>query len=191
MFMFISRAGRHEQLSPVLETVTDCLSSLLEILTYRGKIEFLNVGIILRRYFPGKDAPVEECSSKLLDEFVPDTSKETTSLLSKALNWNEKPDKETEYTLTENVSIPSHEEIENDSLSNLHEFEQGLQPPAPEAAFDSEVGKAEENLRHLNTSATEESLDLEQELSRSLNAEMGELGQSAASSAATASEGKN
>lgn len=112
-------------------------------------------------------------------------------MLSKALNWNEKPDKETEYTLTENVSIPSHEEIENDSLTNLHEFEQGLQPPAPEAAFDSEVGKAEENLRHLNTSATEESLDLEQELSRSLNAEMGELGQSAASSAATASEGKN
>ena len=44
--MFTSRAGRHEQLSPVLETVTDCLSSFLEILTYKGKIEFLNVEII-------------------------------------------------------------------------------------------------------------------------------------------------
>ena len=60
-------------------------------------------------------------------EFVPETSKETTSLLNKALNWKEKPDKEAEFTLTENVFIPSHEEIENDSLANLHEFEQGLQ----------------------------------------------------------------
>ena len=148
--------------------------------------------------FPGKDAPIEEDSrGKLLEEFVPETSRETTSLLSKALNWNEKPDKETEYTLTENVSIPSHEEIENDSLTNLHEFEQGLQPPAPEAVelsnySDSEAGdecRAEEKLRHDND--TEESLDLERELSRSLNAETGELGQSAASSAAVASEGNN
>ena len=148
--------------------------------------------------FPGKDAPIEEDSrGKLLEEFVPETSRETTSLLSKALNWNEKPDKETEYTLTDNVSIPSHEEIENDSLTNLHEFEQGLQPPAPEAVelsnySDSEAGdecRAEEKLRHDND--TEESLDLERELSRSLNAETGELGQSAASSAAAASEGNN
>ena len=137
------------------------------------------------RHFPGKDAPVEECSSKLLEEFAPDTSKETNSLLRKAINWNEKPDKETEYTLTENVSIPSHEEIENDSLTNLHEFEQGLQPPVPDAAFDSEV----EQLRHFDASDTEESLDLEKELSKSLNMESGELGQSAASSAAAASEG--
>ena len=151
--------------------------------------------------FPGKDAPIEEDSrGKLLEEFVPETSRETTSLLSKALNWNEKPDKETEYTLTENVSIPSHEEIENDSLdSNLHEFEQGLQPPAPEAVelsnySDSEAGdecRAEEKLRHFHDNDTEESLDLERELSRSLNAETGELGQSAASSAAAASEGNN
>ena len=148
--------------------------------------------------FPGKDAPIEEDSrGKLLEEFVPETSRETSTLLSKALNWNEKPDKETEYTLTDNVSIPSHEEIENDSLTNLHEFEQGLQPPAPEAVelsnySDSEAGdecRAEEKLRHDND--TEESLDLERELSRSLNAETGELGQSAASSAAAASEGNN
>ena len=33
----VSRAGRNAQLSPLLETLRDCLSSLLEILTYRGK----------------------------------------------------------------------------------------------------------------------------------------------------------
>ena len=79
----------------------------------------------------------------------------------------------------------------------MHEFEQGLQPPAPGAVelsnySDSETGdeyRTEEKLRHDND--TEESLDLERELSRSLNAEMGELGQSAASSAAAASEGNN
>lgn len=32
----VSRAARNAQLSPVLETLRDCLSSLLEILTYRG-----------------------------------------------------------------------------------------------------------------------------------------------------------
>jgi len=174
----VTRAGRHEQLSLVLETLSDCLSSLLEIITYRGK-----------------DVPVEACSSKLIEEFVPDTSKETTSLLSKALNSNEKPDKEAEYTLTENVSIPSHEEIENDSLTNLHKFEQGLQPPVPKAVelsnySDSEAGdKCRAEDKHFNDNDTEESLDLEQELSRSLNTETGELGQSAASSAAAASEG--
>ena len=111
-------------------------------------------------------------------------------MLSKALNSNEKPDKEAEYTLTENVSIPSHEEIENDSLTNLHKFEQGLQPPVPKAKVEAgDECKAED--KHFNDNDTEESLDLEQELSRSLNAEKGELGQSAASSAAAASEGKN
>ena len=116
-------------------------------------------------------------------------------MLSKALNWKENPDKDAEYTLTENVSIPSHEEIENDSLTNLHEFEQGLPTPAPVAAYlspysDSEECRAEEQLRHSNDSDTEDSLDLEKELSRSLTEETGELGQSAASSAAAASEGK-
>ena len=146
-------------------------------------------------HFSGKDAAVEDSSGKLIEEFVPETSKETISLLSKALNWKENPDKDAEYTLTENVSIPSHEEIENDSLTNLHEFEQGLQPLAPEAVnlspySDSEECRAEEQLRHSNDSDTEDSLDLEKELSRSLTEETGELGQSTASSAATASEGK-
>jgi len=150
---------------------------LLEILTYKGK-----------------DDPVEDCSGKLIEEFVPETTRETSSLLSKALNWKEKPDKEAEYTLTENVSIPSHEEIENESLTNLHEFEQGLQPPAPEAAelssySDSEECRAKEQLRRSSDSDTEDSLDLEKELSRSLTEETGELGQTAASSAAAASEG--
>ena len=112
-------------------------------------------------------------------------------MLSKALNWKEKPENEAEYTLTENVAIPSHEEIKNDSLTNLHEFEQGLQPPAPVAAnlspcSDSEQCRAEEQLRC--STDTEDSLDLEKELS--LTEDTGELGQSAASSAAAASEGK-
>ena len=146
-------------------------------------------------HFSGKDAAVEDSSGKLIEEFVPETSKETTSLLSKALNWKEKPENEAEYTLTENVAIPSHEEIENDSLTNLYEFEQGLQPPVPEAAnlsnySDSEECGPEEQLTRSNDSNTEDSLDLEKELSRSLTEETGELGQSAASSAAAASEGK-
>ena len=70
-----------------------------------------------------------------------------------------------------------------------------MQLPAPVAAdlspySDSEECRAEEQLRHSNDSDTEDSLDLEKELSRSLTEETGELGQSAASSAAAASEGK-
>ena len=37
---------------------------------------------------------------------------------------------EAEYSLTETVTIPSHEEVDNDSLNNLLEFESGLQPVA-------------------------------------------------------------
>ena len=29
-----------------------------------------------------------------------------------------------------NLSLPSHEEVENDSLNNLLEFEKDLQPPS-------------------------------------------------------------
>ena len=114
-------------------------------------------------------------------------------MLSQALNWKEKPDKKAEYTLTENVTFPSHEEIEIDSPTNLHEFEQGLQLPVAanlSTYSDSEDCRAEEQLRHSNDSDTEDSLDLEKELSRSLTEETGELSQSAASSAAAASEGK-
>ena len=68
-----------------------------------------------------------------------------------------------------------------------------MQLPAPVAAdlspySDSEECRAEEQLRHSNDSDTEDSLDLEKELS--LTEDTGELGQSAASSAAAASEGK-
>ena len=144
--------------------------------------------------FSGKDAPVEDPSGKLIEEFFPETTKETTSLLSKALNWKEKPDKDAEYNLTENVTIPSHDDVENDSLTNLHEYEQGIKPLAPAAAdlssySDSEDCNKEEELRHLTE--TEESLDLDQEQSMSLTKEVGELGQTAASSAAEVSEGEN
>ena len=45
---------------------------------------------------------------------------------------------EAEYSLTETVTIPSHEDVDNDSLSNLLEFESGLQPVA--ALPPAEIG---------------------------------------------------
>ena len=155
------RARRSAQLAPVIEALTECGASLGEMLIYRGK-----------------DAPVRDTTGKLLEEFVPETSEETTKVLSKALSWKEKPEKEAEYSLTENISIPSHEEVENDSLTNLLEFEQGLQPLPPSVVdqslgnySDSESGedsRAEEKLKSFNDSDTEDSLDLERELRRSL-----------------------
>ena len=68
--------------------------------------------------------------------------------------------------------------MENDSLTNLLEFEQGLQPLPPSVVdqslgnySDSESGedsRAEEKLKSFNDSDTEDSLDLERELRRSL-----------------------
>ena len=129
----------------------------------------------------------------MIEEFIPETTKETTSLLSKAFNWKEKPEKDAEYSLTENVAIPSHEDIENDSLANLHEYEQGLKPLAPAAAelsghSDSEDFNKDDKMMQITDN--KESLDLEKELGRSLTEEVGELGQTAASSAAEASEGE-
>ena len=140
--------------------------------------------------FSGKDAPVEDPSGKLIEEFFPETTKETTPLLSKALNWKEKPNKDAEYNLTENDTLPSHEDVENDSLTNLHEYEQGLKPLAS-AAADLSSYTDSEDCEQEKLTETEENLDLEQELSRSLTEEVGELGQTAASSAAAASEGEN
>merc|ERR1712222_138466 len=116
-----------------------------------------------------------------------ETSKEATSVLSKALNWKEKPDKDAEYNLTENVTIPSHADVENDSLTNLHEYEQGLKPLAP-ASADLSSYTDSEDCEQEKLTETEENLDLEQELSRSLTEEVGTLGQTAASSAAEVSE---
>ena len=157
----VIRARKSAQLSPVMETLTECVGSLGEMLVYRGK-----------------DAPIRDTTGKLLEEFVPETSEETTKVLSKALSWKEKPEKEAEYSLTENISIPSHDEVENDSLTNLLEFEQGLQPLPPSVVdqslgnySDSESGedsRAEEKLKSFNDSDTEDSLDLERELRRSL-----------------------
>jgi len=157
----VTRARSSAQLSPIMETLTECLTSCAEMLVYRGK-----------------DAPVKDTTGKLLEEFVPETSEETASVLSKALSWKEKPEKEAEYSLTENISIPSHDEVENDSLTNLLEFEQGLQPLPPSVVdqslgnlSDSDSGedsRAEEKLKSFNDSDTEDSLDLEKELRRSL-----------------------
>ena len=157
----VVRTRRSAQLAPMMEALTECGASLGEMLVYRGQ-----------------DAPVKDTTGKLLEEFVPETSEETTKVLSKALSWKEKPEKEAEYSLTENISIPSHEEVENDSLTNLLEFEQGLQP-LPTSVTDQSLGnysdsesgedsRAEEKLKSFNDSDTEDSLDLERELRRSL-----------------------
>ena len=147
--------------------------------------------------FKGMDALVEDPTDKLPEEFVPETTKETTSLLSKALNWKENPVKEDEYTLKENVFIPSHEDNDNDSLANLHEFEQEPAPADLRNCSDSETledCKLDEHLKGCNTSDSKDSLDLEAlegELIRRLTEAEGRLGLSAASSAAVASEGEH
>ena len=154
-----TRAGRNAQLWPVLETLTECLAALLELIIYRGR-----------------DAAVKDSAGKLLEEFVPETSDENTSVLSKALSWREKPEKEAEYSLTENVSIPSHDEVENESLSNLLEFEHGLQPTPLNVVdqslgnySDSETGEdstAEEKLKNFHDNDTEDEDSLSLDLGR-------------------------
>ena len=94
--------------------------------------------------YRGLNAPPRD-HNKYLEEFEPENTEENVSVLNKALRSGEKPDKSGEISvgsvtgrlmraldddLLSNLQLPSHEEVENDSLNNLLEFEADLQPPS-------------------------------------------------------------
>merc|ERR1711915_594934 len=112
----------------------DFFSSIIELLVYRGA-----------------NAPPRE--NKDLDEFVPETTEETVSVLDKALSYVQK------------------QEIEKESLNALMNFEQDLLPTstlaiensADHESSDSEVESPSGIIRDYNNSDTD-SLDLELEV---------------------------
>jgi len=126
-------------------------AGLLDILVYRG----INA--------PPRD-------NKDLDDLLPDNSDENVSFLNKALNYVQKPEKDEDNSLIGDISIPGHEEIENDSISALLDFERDLLPTASLAiencadpdSSDSEVEAPRGAFKDYNDSDTD-SLDLEPE----------------------------
>jgi len=151
------RLNRNPSLAPVISFTSEFLSSLVELVVYRG----LNA--------PPRD------HNKYLEEFEPENTEENVSVLNKALRSGEKPDKSDDDLLS-NLQLPSHEEVENDSLNNLLEFEADLQPPSglavehnlatysdSDSEEDLKVGSSQ--IRDYNDSDTD-SLELDPELMR-------------------------
>lgn len=153
------RLNRNPCLAPVIAFISEFLSSIVELMVYRG----LNA--------PPRD------NSKYLEEFEPEHNEENVSLLNKALGWAEKHDKTDEdLSLLGNLTLPSHEEVENDALNVLLEFEKDLQPPAALTAeqnlatysdsdSDSDINQVSGQIRDYNDSDSD-SLELEPELLR-------------------------
>jgi len=153
------RLNRNPSLAPVIAFISEFLSSIVELMVYRG----LNA--------PPRD------HSKYLEEFEPEHNEENASLLNKALGWGEKEDKKDEdLSLLGNISLPSHEEVENDSLNGLLEFEKELQPPPAltvgqslatysDSDSDEDIKPRSGQIRDYNDSDTD-SLELEPELLR-------------------------
>ena len=135
--------------------LTSSLASLTDMLVYTGLHE--------------EEVGLKNSSSNYLDHLEPEVSPENESVLARPLSWRpEDKDREADYSLTGNLSIPSHEEVENDSLVNLLEFEHGLQPPPGVAAAESEEDEendVSEKMRDYNDSDTEDSLEMELEQS--------------------------
>jgi len=151
------RLNRNPSLAPVISFISEFLSSLVELGVYRGV-----------------NAPPRD-HNKYLEEFEPEHTEENVSVLNKALRSGEKPDKSDDDLLS-NLHLPSHEEVENDSLNNLLEFEKDLQPPSglsvehnlatysdSESEEDLKVGSSQ--IRDYNDSDTD-SLELDPELMR-------------------------
>lgn len=148
----IVRVNKHETLGPWMVWMTSLLASMTDMLVYTG----LHV----------EDGGLKP-SNSYLDQLQPEMSPETESVLARPLSWRpEVKEKEADYSLAGNISIPSHEEVENDSLLNLMEFEQGLQPPQGHAAAESEdelENEVAEKMRDYNESDSEDSLEIEPE----------------------------
>jgi len=148
----IIRLSKNQNFAPVLKFFSDFSAGLIDLLVYRG----LN-------------APPRE--NRDLDEFVPEVTEENVSLLNKALSYVQKQEKEDDLSLIGNMSIPSHEDVENDSMNALLDFEKDLLPTsslaieqcADHESSDSEVESPSGVIRDYNDSDTD-SLDLEPEM---------------------------
>jgi len=148
----IIRLSKNQNCAPVLKFFSDFSAGLIDLLVYRG----LN-------------APPRE--NRDLDEFVPEVTEENVSLLNKALSYVQKQEKEDDLSLIGNMSIPSHEDVENDSMNALLDFEKDLLPTsslaieqcADHESSDSEVESPSGVIRDYNDSDTD-SLDLEPEM---------------------------
>jgi len=148
----ILRLNKNENFAPFLKFFSDFSSGLVDLLVYRGV-----------------NAPPRE--NKDLDEFVPEVTEENVSLLNKALSYVQKQEKEDDLSLIGNMSIPSHEDVENDSINALLDFEKELLPSSSLAieqcadgdSSDSEVESPSGILRDYNDSDTD-SLELEPEM---------------------------
>jgi len=102
------RAQGVPSVAPGIQLLGDFLSGLGDFIVYRGLA-----------------APPLE--NKDLDEFVPEVTHETESFLDKALNYVQRRDNEEDLSLTSGMSIPSHEEVELDSM-NTTDLEVDLIP---------------------------------------------------------------
>jgi len=148
----IIRLSKNQNCAPVLKFFCDFSAGLIDLLVYRG----LN-------------APPRE--NRDLDEFVPEVTEENVSLMNKALSYVQKQEKEDDLSLIGNMSIPSHEDVENDSMNALLDFEKDLLPTsslaieqcADHESSDSEVESPSGVIRDYNDSDTD-SLDLEPEM---------------------------
>jgi len=153
------RLNRNPSLAPVIAFISEFLASIVELMVYRG----LNA--------PPRD------HNKYLEEFEPEHNEENVSLLNKALGWGEREDKkDEELSLLGNMTLPSHEEVENENLNGLLEFERDLQPPAAltvdqslatysDSDSDEDIKPMSGQIRDYNDSDTD-SLELEPELLR-------------------------
>lgn len=150
----ILRLSKHPTVGPVVVFLGDFIGGLLDILIYRGL-----------------HAPPRE--NRDLDDFVPEVNQETNTFLEKALSYVQKKETdEQEMSLASGLAIPSHEEVELDSL-NTQDLEADLFPTSALAieqggdqdSSDSEVGSPIEDLRDFNDSDTDdESLQLNLEV---------------------------
>jgi len=146
------RLNRNQSCAPVLRFLSDFSAGLVDLTVYRGI-----------------NAPPRE--NRDLDEFVPEVTEENVSLLNKALSYVQKQEKDDDLSLLGNISIPSHEEVENDSMNALLDFEKDLLPSsslaieqcADHESTDSEVESPGGFIRDYNDSDTD-SLDLEPEM---------------------------
>jgi len=148
----ILRLNKNKNVALVSQFVSDFSSGLIDLLVYRGI-----------------NAPPRENND--LDEFVPEVTEENVSLFNKALSYVQKQEKEEDISLIGNMSFPSHEEVENDSINALLDFENDLLPTsslAIEQSVDQDYSDSEEDnpigiIRDYDDSDTD-SLELEPEM---------------------------
>ena len=94
------RASKVPSIAPWLEFCSDFMGGLGDLCTYRGE-----------------NAPPLE--NKELDEFVPEVNNETESFLATALSYVQRKDTEEDTSLTAGMAIPSHEEVNSETLGTI------------------------------------------------------------------------